>query len=255
MNEQVSQESLPPDEPQVAEFLFGPSITGGGVIYDAHLPLNSKPVNEQVSQRSEAWFKLRLGKVTASRIADMTARTKSGWGASRAKYMYELLLERLNGCPLPSYQSKAMQVGIEREPAARDAYCFVHNCQVEEIGFVTHPTITMAGCSPDGLIGTDGVLEIKCPEPSAHWQTLRTEQIDGDYLKQMQFQLACTGRAWADFVSFNPDFPVPMQFFCKRVLRDDRLIAELEHHTINFLDELERELEWARARFDLRSAA
>jgi putative phage-type endonuclease len=212
-------------------------------------------VNEQISQRSDAWYQLRLGKVTASRMADMTARTKSGWGASRENYMTELVLERISGQPLSSYQSPAMLQGIEREPDARLAYCDVANCDVVEIGFAAHPTIAMAGCSPDGLVGADGLLEIKCPERRAHWNTLRKEQVDERYLKQIQFQLACTGRAWGDFVSFNPEFPVPMQFFCKRVLRDDRLIADLESHTINFLDELERELEWAHARFDLRSAA
>jgi hypothetical protein len=169
--------------------------------------------------------------------------------------MYELLLETLNGRPLPSYQSAAMLRGIEREPEGRIAYCDMANCQVVEVGFVAHPTIDKAGCSPDGLVGEDGLVEIKCPEPTAHWTCLRTQQVDERYNKQIQFQLSCTGRAWCDYVSWNPDFPVPMQFFRKRIERDERMIEDLECQTLVFLEELDRELEWAHAHFDLRRAA
>ena len=207
-------------------------------------------------QRTDEWFQARLGKVTASRVADMTARTKSGWGALRVNYMYELLLERLTGRPTQSYQSQAMMVGVEREPDARIAYIIARNINdVTEVGFVPHPKIDMAGCSPDGLVGDAGVLEIKCPAPPAHWQTLRSQQIDERYIKQIQFQLACTGRVWGDYVSWNPDFPAPMQFFWKRIPADDKMIAELEQATIDFLNEIDRELEWAHAQFNLRSAA
>jgi putative phage-type endonuclease len=212
-------------------------------------------MNAPIIQRTEEWFQARLGRVTASRMADMTARTKSGWGASRANYMYELLLERLNGRPLPGYQSAAMLQGTEREPEARTAYCFMANCEVKEVGFVPHPVIDMAGCSPDGLVGDEGLVEVKCPEPKAHWTCLRTEQVDERYIKQVQFQLCCTGRSWCDYVSWNPDFPAPMQFFRKRIERNERMIYELETQTLEFLDELDRELAWAHAHFNLRSEA
>ncbi|MFP1634117.1 lambda exonuclease family protein [Zhengella sp. ZM62] len=193
-----------------------------------------------IEQRSDEWMQARLGKVTASRIADATARTKTGWGAMRANYMAELLAERLTGEPRDTFTNAAMQWGTDMEPQARAAYCFMNGVQVQEVGFVLHPSIGGSGASPDGLVGSDGLVEFKCPNTATHIDTLLGASIDGKYIKQMQWQMACTGRAWCDFVSFDPRLPERMQMHCRRVERDDAMVAELERDVAEFLDELRR---------------
>jgi putative phage-type endonuclease len=202
-----------------------------------------------ILQGTPEWFALRCGKVTASRIADMSAKTKSGYSASRAAYMGQLIAERLTGTVQDGFQSQAMLTGIEREPQARAGYCFHKDIAIEEIAFVNHPTIPMAGCSPDGLIGKDGLIEIKCPAVHTHIETLLSEAIDGKYVKQMQFQLATTNRAWCDYVSYHPDMPERMRLWVKRVPRDDGLIAELETEVREFQRELETKLAKLRERY------
>ncbi len=205
-------------------------------------------------QRTPEWYEARLGRVTASRIADVCARTKTGWGASRANYMAELIIERITGQPFEGYMSQAMQHGIDTEPEARAAYEFRNDCAVEEVGFVLHPSIAMAGCSPDGYVGTEGLMEIKCPQPSTHLATLLGASIDQRYQLQMQFQMAVTGRKWCDFVSYCPLFPERWRFFCVRGLRDDRQIAALEKDTLEFLAEIDAKIE-ALNRLDMKRAA
>lgn len=192
-----------------------------------------------IVQGSPAWHQQRLGKVTASKIADLTARTKTGWAASRANYMSQLLCERLTGQQTEGYVSWEMQWGTETEPQARAAYSFVTDNTVQEVGFIDHPTIAMSGASPDGLVGEDGILEIKCPNTATHIENLLGAEIDGKYIKQMQWQMACTGRKWADFVSFDPRLPVDLQIKTTRVPRDDAMIKELEGLVVDFLAELE----------------
>lgn len=201
-------------------------------------------------QRTDEWYAQRLGRVTASRIADATARTKSGWGASRENYMSELIVERLTGQPYESYTNAAMQRGLELEPEARVAYEFYADCVVEQTGFVPHPSIVMSGASPDGLIGGDGLCEIKCPNTGTHIETLLSSLIDRKYLVQMQWQMACTGRAWCDFVSYDPRMPEQMRLFVKRVLRDDILIAGLTKDVSEFLAELDGKIAALRARYN-----
>ncbi len=193
-------------------------------------------------QRTPEWFAARLGKATASRIADVIAKTRSGWGASRDDYATELVLERLNGKPIVSFVSDAMKKGIEREPIARAAYEFHAGCEVQEVGFIQHPEIPMVGASPDGLVGEDGQLEIKCPLEKKHLKTLLSGTIDGDYITQMQFQMACTGRQWCDFVSFHDEFPEALKLFVKRVQRDDNLIAWLVKEVLVFLNEVDQKV-------------
>ncbi len=192
-----------------------------------------------MEQRSEEWFEARRGKVTGSRIADVTARTKSGWGASRANYMAQLIAERLTGTVAESYSNAAMQWGTETEPQARSAYEFLKEVQVDEIAIVDHPTIDMSSCSPDGLVDDDGLVEIKCPNTATHIDTLLSGKIPTKYVKQMQWQMVCTNRKWCDFVSFDPRMPVSMQLFVSRVEADEKIIAELEADVIEFLDELD----------------
>lgn len=190
-------------------------------------------------QGSPEWFAARLGKVTASRVADLTATTKAGWGASRKNYLAELVAERLTGVSAAGFTNAAMQWGTETEPQARAAYEFFHDAEVEQVGFVVHPHILMAGASPDGLIGDDGLIEIKCPNTSTHIDTLLGAEVPTKYLTQMQFQMACTGRQWCDFVSFDPRMPENLRLFTRRVLRDADVIDALENAVRIFLVELE----------------
>jgi putative phage-type endonuclease len=190
-------------------------------------------------QGSEEWRSARLGKVTASRVADVIARTKTGWGASRANYAAQLVAERLTGTAAETFTNAAMQLGTDNEASARAAYAFLTGLEVEEDGFVPHPTITMSGASPDGLVGTDGLVEIKCPNTATHIETLLGGAIPAKYETQMLWQMACTGRAWCDFVSFDPRMPADMQTFIKRLRRDDARIIDLETEVSAFLDDVD----------------
>lgn len=193
---------------------------------------------DNIEQGSVEWLKLRAGRVTASRVADVIAKTKTGVSASRAKYAGELIAERLTGVPAERYSNAAMAWGTEMEPEARSAYEYNRAAVVEQVAFVLHPTIGDSGASPDGLVDVDGLVEIKCPETRTHIETLLGQSVPSKYVTQMQWQMACTGRAWCDFVSYDPRLPEPMRFFCKRVMRDDVLIAELEREVVAFLNEV-----------------
>ncbi len=190
------------------------------------------------TQGSEEWFAERLGKATASRIADVIAKTKSGYGASRGNYMAELISERLTGQTAGSFSNTAMQWGIDTEPEARAAYSFHTDNDVEKIGFVDHPTIAMSGASPDGLIGREGLVEIKCPNTKTHIDTLLTRRVPAKYITQMQWQMACCEREWCDYVSFDPRMPEEMRLIVKRIDQDEKRIAELDDEVQAFLDEI-----------------
>jgi len=196
-----------------------------------------------MEQRTDEWFAARLGKVTASRVADIIAKTKSGYSTSRANYMAELICERLTGVRGDFYQNAAMLWGTETEPRARAAYEARMGSLVTEVGFVPHSSIFDGGASPDGLVDGDGLVEIKCPITATHLDTLLTETVPGKYATQMQWQMACTGRKWCDFVSYDPRLPEGMALFIKRVPRDDKVIDELEKEVMSFLDEMETKLE------------
>lgn len=202
-----------------------------------------------MEQRSEAWFNERLGKVTASRVADIVAKTKSGYSTSRANYMAELVAERLTGKKGDSFSSTAMQWGTDQEPNARAAYESARGVLVQETGFVPHPIISDAGASPDGLVGDDGLIEIKCPYTATHLDFLIGEAIPEKYIIQMQWQMACTGRKWCDFASYDPRMPEVMQMKVKRVDRDVSLIANLEEEVIKFLLELKTKITTLTSRY------
>ena len=190
-----------------------------------------------MEQRSEEWFQARLGKVTASRVADVLAKIKSGESASRRNYKIQLVSERLTGERQETYVNQAMQDGIDREQFARDRYVKQFG-EVEEVGFVKHPTLE-AGASPDGLVGTDGIIEIKCPMGSTHTETLMTQEVPSKYVPQIQFQLLVTGRKWCDFVSYNPMFPENLQVFVRRVFANKEYQQELEDEVKQFLKEVD----------------
>jgi putative phage-type endonuclease len=204
-------------------------------------------------QGTPEWHAARAGRVTASRIADMCAKTQKGWGASRANYLAELVAERLTGTVAEGFSNAAMKWGIETEPEARSAYQFMHDAEVTPIGFVIHPAIEMAGASPDGLIGDTGLIEVKCPNTATHIETLLSEEIPDKYLKQMQWQMACCDRAWCDFVSYDPRLPARMQLFVKRVERSDN--TELEKMVRDFLKEVDGTVSALTTKFNLKEAA
>ena len=197
----------------------------------------------EIEQRTEEWFAARLGKVTASRVADVIAKTKTGYSASRENYMAQLVVERLTNTKAESYTSAAMMHGVEQELFARAAYEATQGVMVEEVGFVPHPSIEWAGASPDGLVGDDGLVEIKCPNTATMIETLLSQKIPGKYITQMQFQMACTGRKWCDYVSFDPRMPAKAQMFVRRVDRDDEYIAEIEAEIVKFLAEVESQVQ------------
>ena len=207
-----------------------------------------------IIQGSPEWFAIRAGKVTASRISDVVAKTKSGPSASRATYMAELIAERLTGQPAERFSNAAMAWGTEKEPEARSAYEFFRNDAVKEIGFVLHPTIDQSGASPDGLVG-DGLVEIKCPNTATHLDTLLGKMIPAKYINQMQWQMACTGRSFCDFASYDPRLPEHMRLFVKRMPRDDERIAALEADVSAFLREIAGKIEELNATYGMEQAA
>jgi len=194
---------------------------------------------EMMDQGSESWFQVRIGKVTASRVADVLAKTKTGYSATRDNYMAQLVCERLTGQKGESFTNAAMQHGTDTEPLARAAYEALKDVLVDEVGFVPHPTIEMAGASPDGLVGEDGLIEIKCPNTATHIDTLLSQTVPGKYNTQMQFQMACTGRKWCDFVSFDNRLPEELQLFVTRVPRDEVFIRLIESEIVQFIAELD----------------
>jgi putative phage-type endonuclease len=206
-------------------------------------------MTDVMEQRSPEWFAARCGKVTASKVADIIAKTKSGPSASRANYAAQLIAERLTGTVEPSFQNDAMRWGCEKESEARDAYAFRFDCAVEEVAMVDHPTIPMSAASPDGLVGDDGLVEFKCPNTATHLDTLQSEVVPGKYITQMQWQMACTGRQWCDFASYDPRLPESMRLFVKRIPRDEAMITELEAEVSVFLNEVESRVADLTARY------
>lgn len=198
-------------------------------------------MSEEIVQGSPEWFAQRCGKATASRISDIVAKTKSGYSTSRANYMAQLVVERMTNQVAESYTNAAMEWGTTNEPFARAAYEAKTGVLVDEVGAIDHPTIPMSAASPDGLVGGEGegCLEIKCPGTAQHISTLLGEEVAKKYYDQMQWQMACTGRSWTDFVSYDPRMPEGLQLFVKRIPRDDKYLAELEAEVIQFLKEVD----------------
>lgn len=196
-----------------------------------------------MEQNTPEWFAARAGRVTASRVEAVMAKGQSGKpSATRANYMAQLIAERLTGVVEEGFRSAAMARGNEVEPEARAAYAFMRNADLTPGGFVPHPTILMAGCSPDSFVGDDGLLEVKVPNTATHLDTLLGASIDGGYMKQMLWQLACTGRKWVDFLSFDNRLPPHLQLHIRRVHRDDVKIAEMEAEVKKFLGEIDDKL-------------
>ena len=192
-----------------------------------------------MEQGTDAWLRARAGKVTASRVADVIATTRSGPSTSRKNYLAELVAERLTGVPAQGFVNAAMQWGTDTEPQARAAYEFFRDATVVEVGFIDHPTIEMSGASPDGLVGDDGLVEIKCPLTATHIETVLGATVPDKHVVQMLWQMECTGRAWCDYVSFDPRLPEDLNLSVQRVERDDDRLAALREAVAGFLLEVD----------------
>ena len=195
-----------------------------------------------VEQGSPEWFQMRLGKVTASRVADILAKTKTGPSASRQNYLIELAIQRTTGIIQESYSNSAMEWGTQTEPQARVAYEVTTNNFVDLVAFIDHPSIKWFGCSPDGIVSDRCLLEIKCPNSATHWEYFKSKKPPQKYFIQMQAQIAVTNKDWCDFVSFDPRMPDRSQLLIVRIDRDEAFIAEMEAEIKKFLDEVEVEV-------------
>jgi len=195
-----------------------------------------------IEQGSESWLRIRLGKVTASRVADVLAKTKTGVSASRGNYLIELALQRVTGVIEPSFTNDAMQWGKDNEQTARTAFEVAHQVFVDQVAFVDHPTIKDFGCSPDGVIG-DSLLELKCPYQSAvHWSYFK-DGCPSKYYTQIQAQMSCTGAKSVWFVSFDPRMPARSQLYIEEVMREEEFIKKMEEEVLKFLNEVEVEMQ------------
>lgn len=197
-----------------------------------------------MEQRTQDWYQARLGHVTASQMSNVLATIKSGEAASRANYRIQVITERLVGAPTEdAFVSSAMQRGIDLEPVARSVYEAYRGVDVEECGFVQHPSIKWFGASPDGLIGDDGLIEIKCPNSQQHIQYWCDQKIPGKYQAQMLAQLACTQRKWCDFVSFDNRMPEDMMLLVIRFEPAKEEIEKIESEVKRFLSEVDMQLD------------
>jgi hypothetical protein len=193
-------------------------------------------------QRSDDWFAARLGRLTGSRAKDMLAVIKNGEAASRRDLRAQLVVERLTSRPAEDvYVNDDMQRGIDLEDAARQAYEAHSGNLVEACGFLQHTTL-MAGFSPDGLVGADGLIEIKCPRLATHYRRLTSSSAPSEVLPQVTHGLWLTGRAWADIVSYDDRFPLDMQLCVHRVMAVDLALDDYAVKVVSFLAEVDRDL-------------
>lgn len=196
-----------------------------------------------MEQRTEEWLKARCGSLGASQLNEALATTKTGWGASRENLKNRIIAERLTGIPAETFKNAAMEWGSAQEDNARKAYEAHTGVFVDEMGISYHPVLQFTHASPDGLVGDDGLIEIKCPNTTTHIETLKAKKAPSKYINQMMWQMRCTDRQWCDFVSFDPRLPSHLQLFIVRVERDEAIIADLEAKVAEFLTEVEKEIE------------
>jgi putative phage-type endonuclease len=196
-----------------------------------------------IVQGTEEWFAARAGKVTASRIADIISTIKSGESAARRNYRTQLVCERLTGKIEESFSNSHMERGIALEPYAREAYELQTGSIVEQVGFIDHPFIPMSGASPDGLVGSDGGIEIKCPTPANHIEYLLGKEPPSKYWPQMTWQMLCAKRDWIDFVSYCPEMPAHLQLFVVRFVPEPQYFESITLAVVKFLTEVDETVE------------
>lgn len=196
-------------------------------------------------QRSAEWFKARCGRITASHMGDLQAYLKSGKGEmkDRANYRMDLLVERLTGIVTQRFVTDAMKWGEEQEEFALSAYEQRRGLMVDKVGFVVHPTLDFAGASPDGLVGTDAIIEIKCLTTQRHLEIWQSRQVPQEYYDQIQWCLVCCERDTADFVCFDPRLPPHLQLLILPVAYDEGRVAELEAEVVKMNGEIEALME------------
>ena len=197
------------------------------------------PLIEGLDQNTPEWICQRIGMVTASRMADVMSMLKKGGESQKRKdYKAEIVCETLTGRASEHYVSPAMEHGIETEPLAAAAYEIKQGVELEPGGFWAHDTISRWGASPDRLVGDDGIVEIKCPTTATHLDYLLGGVVPEEYIPQITAQLACTGRKWCDFVSYDDRLPAQYRLFIKRYERDEAKIKEAEDAVLTFLEEV-----------------
>lgn len=202
----------------------------------------STPFQVDCVQGSREWFQARCGNVTASRCGDVVAMTKKGEAAPRRDYRTELISEILTGHPYPRHVTQEMKWGIEQEPFARAAYELQRDVLVEICGFIPHPSVARFGASSDGLVGHDGLVQIKCPNTTTHLSWILSGTIPVEHMPQMLAEMSCTQRAWCDFVSYDSRLPEHLQLYVKRFARDEKLIAVLEREVVHFNGEIDEQI-------------
>lgn len=199
------------------------------------LPVAS-PVHIDVAQNTDEWFQVRCGKITASRISDVLA---GGKGITREKYLCQLAIERLTNTPVRGgFKSRATEHGNAYENEALELYSLLNDVDIEKVGFACHPTLANAGCSPDALVGIDGMVQVKAPDPHTHVGYCLSKQVPRDYALQIQWEMACTGRQWSDFISYDPDQIPRLRLLTIRIVRDGGLIRTLEQAAVEFDQEV-----------------
>ena len=177
-----------------------------------------------IEQGSEAWLALRYGWITASRFKDVKA---GGEGKTRKAYMYQLAAEAISDMRQESFTNEYMEWGTQTEPQAREMYEFVSGNTVELVAFIKLSEDKKTGCSPDGLVGEDGMVEFKCPKTTTQIETFLSGKMPTGHSAQVQGQLWVSGRQWCDFVSFDPRIDGEASYFCVRVERDEEAITEI----------------------------
>lgn len=204
-----------------------------------------------MEQRTPEWHEARRGSLGASEIYNALAKTRSGaYSAARKNIIARMAAERLGGVS-EGFITAAMQWGIDTEDSARMAYTLTTGRDVEQVGLYKHPDIEGTHASPDGLVGDDGLIEIKCPNTATHFETLITEVIEPRYVYQMQWQMACTGRHWCDFVSYDPRMADNLQLFIKRVERDETLLDTLQNEVKLLLVEVDDLVQATKAKYGI----
>lgn len=195
------------------------------------------PLVEDLVQRSDEWLMHRLGCCTGSRVKDILPLKSKKYSDKREKYMLEVVFERLSGLHIDHYVTPAMEYGIVNEDAARNAYEAFTGEFVDQVGLALHPTINYYCASPDGLVGTDGCIEIKVPQPLTHLEWIRTGDVPEEHIPQMKAVMACAERKWCDFVSYCPKMPTNLQLFVRRLEWDREMIEAQDAEVIKFLAE------------------
>ena len=190
-----------------------------------------------IQQGSKEWLDCRLGRITASRMSDVLSNGRGGNPSKLAEsYMFELIAERLTGESKPFFENEAMRWGTETEPQARAMYELMEDVNVTEVAFIEHSEFI--GVSPDGLIGGNGLIEIKAPNTTTQLKRALTESYSSDYKAQIQMQLWVSGREWLDFLSFDPRLDCDASYLLERVYRDEKYISEMKTKTNEFIDKM-----------------